>query len=141
MKSINLIILFLMAVLPIHARGNLHNLQQQQEKKKKEHTVEVYGDVKDSFTQAYLKAFVTVMDKDSNVIDTMTTRGRENASFILLMFLHVPLLISSRLSVMAMRRSASIIPLNILHAIKISHSLRFCSRRNSIRMLPSMTWW
>lgn len=35
MKSINLIILFLMAVLPIHARGNLHNLQQQQEKKKK----------------------------------------------------------------------------------------------------------
>lgn len=50
MKSINLIILFLMAVLPIHARGNLHNLQQQQEKKKKEHKVEIYGDVKDSFT-------------------------------------------------------------------------------------------
>ena len=76
MKSINLIILFLMAVLPTHARGNQYNLQQQQEKKKKEYTVEVYGDVKDSFTQAYLKAFVTVMDKDSNVIDTMTTRGR-----------------------------------------------------------------
>ena len=76
MKSIKLIILFLMAVLPTHARGNQYNLQQQQEKKKKEYTVEVYGDVKDSFTQAYLKAFVTVMDKDSNVIDTMTTRGR-----------------------------------------------------------------
>ena len=78
MKSINLIILFLMAVLPTCARGNLHdqyNLQQQQEKKKKEHKVEIYGDVKDSFTQAYLKAFVTVMDKDSNVIDTMTTSG------------------------------------------------------------------
>ncbi len=44
-------------------------------KRKKEHKVEVYGDVKDSFTQAYLKAFVTVMDKDSNVIDTMTTSG------------------------------------------------------------------
>ena len=85
MKTINLIILFLMAVLPTYARGNLHNLynqynrynqynlQQQQEKKKKEHKVEIYGDVKDSFTQAYLKAFVTVMDKDSNVIDTMTT--------------------------------------------------------------------
>lgn len=87
MKSINLIILFLMAVLPIHARGNLHNLQQQQEKKKKEHTVEVYGDVKDSFTQAYLKAFVTVMDKDSNVIDTMTTRGRGKRLFYLT---HVP---------------------------------------------------
>ena len=70
MKSINLIILFLMAVLPTYARGNL---QQQQEKKKKEHKVEIYGNVKDSFTQAYLKAFVTVMDKDSNVIDTMTT--------------------------------------------------------------------
>ena len=81
MKSINLIILLLMAVLPTYARGNLHNLQQQQEKKKKEHTVEVYGDVKDSFTQAYLKAFVTVMDKDSNVIDTMTTRGRGKRLF------------------------------------------------------------
>ena len=81
MKSINLIILFLMAVLPTYARGNLHNLQQQQEKKKKEHTVEVYGDVKDSFTQAYLKAFVTVMDKDSNVIDTMTTSGWEKHLF------------------------------------------------------------
>ena len=52
MKSINLIILFLMAVLPTHARGNLHNLQQQQDKKKKEYKVEIYGDVKDSFTQA-----------------------------------------------------------------------------------------
>lgn len=56
MKSINLIILFLMAVLPTYARGNQYNLQQQQEKKKKEHKVEIYGDVKDSFTQAYLKA-------------------------------------------------------------------------------------
>ena len=39
MKSINLIFLFLMAVLPTCARGNLHdqyNLQQQQEKKKKD---------------------------------------------------------------------------------------------------------
>ena len=76
-----------MAVLPTYARDNLHNLQQQQEKKKKEHTVEVYGDVKDSFTQAYLKAFVTVMDKDSNVIDTMTTRGRGKRLFYLT---HVP---------------------------------------------------
>ena len=82
MKSINLIILFLMAVLPIHARGNLHNLQQQQEKKKKEHKVEIYGDVKDSFTQAFLKAFVTVMDKDSNVIDTMTTSGWEKTPLL-----------------------------------------------------------
>jgi hypothetical protein len=81
MKSINLIILFLMAVLPTYARGNQYNLQQQQEKKKKEHKVEIYGDVKDSFTQAYLKAFVTVMDKDSNVIDTMTTSGWEKHLF------------------------------------------------------------
>ena len=90
MKSINLIILFLMAVLPTYARGNLYNqynLQQQQDKKKKEHTVEVYGDVKDSFTQAYLKAFVTVMDKDSNVIDTMTKRGWGKRLFYLT---HVP---------------------------------------------------
>ena len=93
MKSINLIVLFLMALLPTYARGNLHNLynqynlQQQQEKKKKEHKIEVYGDVKDSFTQAYLKAFVTVMDKDSNVIDTMTTRGRGKRLFYIT---HVP---------------------------------------------------
>lgn len=140
MKSINLIILFLMAVLPTYARGNLHNqynLQQQQEKKKKEHTVEVYGDVKDSFTQAYLKAFVTVMDKDSNVIDTMTTRGWDKHFFYLT---HVPARPAS-LSVKAMNRSVSIIPSNTSHAIKVSHSLRFCSRRNSIMMLPSMTWW
>ena len=75
MKSINLIILFLMAVLPNYAYGNQLQQQNNQDKKKKEHKVEVYGDVKDSFTQAYLKAFVTVMDKDSNVIDTMTTSG------------------------------------------------------------------
>lgn len=112
MKSINLIILFLMAVLPTYARGNQYNLQQQQEKKKKEHKVEIYGDVKDSFTQAYLKAFVTVMDKDSNVIDTMTTSGWENTSFTILKSQHVPLLISSRQRVMAMSRSVSIIPSN-----------------------------
>ena len=35
MKSINLIILFLMAVLPTYARDNLHNLQQQQKRKRK----------------------------------------------------------------------------------------------------------
>ena len=75
MKSINLIFLFLMAVLPTYARGNQLQQQNNQDKKKKVHKVEVYGDVKDSFTQAYLKAFVTVMDKDSNVIDTMTTSG------------------------------------------------------------------
>lgn len=75
MKSINLIILFLMAVLPNYAYGYQLQQQNNQDKKKKEHKVEVYGEVKDSFTQAYLKAFVTVMDKDSNVIDTMTTSG------------------------------------------------------------------
>lgn len=81
MKSINLIILFLMAVLPNYAYGNQLQQQNNQDKKKKEHKVEVYGEVKDSFTQAYLKAFVTVMDKDSNVIDTMTTRGWEKHLF------------------------------------------------------------
>lgn len=141
MKSINLIILFLMAVLPTYARGNQLQQQNNQDKKKKVHKVEVYGNVKDSFTQAYLKAFVTVMDKDSNVIDTMTTSGWENTSFIILKSQHVLLLISSRLSVKAMNRSVSIIPSNTSHAIKVSHSLRFCSRRNSIRMLPSTTWW
>lgn len=40
MKSIKLIILFLMAVLPTYARGNLHNLQQQQEKKRKRKSIQ-----------------------------------------------------------------------------------------------------
>ena len=107
-----MIILFLMAVLPNYAYGNQLQQQNNQDKKKKEHKVEVYGDVKDSFTQAYLKAFVTVMDKDSNVIDTMTTSGWEKHLFIILKSQHVPLLISSRQNVKAMRRTVSIIPSN-----------------------------
>lgn len=50
MKSINLIILFLMAVLPNYAYGYQLQQQNNQDKKKKEHKVEVYGEVKDSFT-------------------------------------------------------------------------------------------
>ena len=79
-------------------------------RKRKSIKVEVYGDVKDSFTQAYLKAFVTVMDKDSNVIDTMTTSGWGKHLFYHTKSQHVPLLISSRQNVKAMRRTVSIIP-------------------------------
>lgn len=141
MKSINLIILFLMAVLPNYAYGNQLQQQNNQDKKKKEHTVEVYGDVKDSFTQAYLKAFVTVMDKDSNVIDTMTTRGRGKRLFYFTRVPARPATYIIKAACDGYETKCIIIPLNILHAIKNSHSLRFCSRRNSIRMLPSTTWW
>ena len=42
------------------------------EKKKKERTVELFGEVYDSFTKAKLEAHVTLMSKDSTVLDTMT---------------------------------------------------------------------
>ena len=141
MKSIKLIILFLMAVLPTYARDNLHNLHQQQEKKKKEHKVEIYGDVKDSFTQAFLKAFVTVMDKDSNVIDTMTTSGWEKH-----LFYHTQ--VPARPATYIVKAECEGYETNsINHTIKyIARNksfffLRFCSRRKSVGMLPSMAWW
>ena len=40
--------------------------------KKKERTVDLYGEVYDSFTKAKVKAFVTLMQQDSTVVDTMT---------------------------------------------------------------------
>ncbi len=53
---------------------NMHATEQQQAKKK-ERTVYLLGNVSDSFTEYNLKAHVTVMNEDSTVIDTMTTRG------------------------------------------------------------------
>ena len=45
---------------------------------KKQRTVRIGGNVKDSFTKVNLKAFVTVMDADSTVLDTTTARGWRN---------------------------------------------------------------
>ena len=41
-------------------------------KQKKERQVELSGEVYDSFTKAKVKAFITLMRKDSTVVDTMT---------------------------------------------------------------------
>ena len=70
-RTIYLMLAILLAALPAGATDN----NQQQKEKKKEHTVGVYGNVKDSFTKADLKAFVTLMRDDSTVIDTATTQG------------------------------------------------------------------
>lgn len=82
MKPIYLIIALLLALLPVGASGNNQQQQNkqenQQQSKKKEHTVKIYGNVKDSFTQLGLKAFVTVMNQDSTVVDTITTSGWEH---------------------------------------------------------------
>ncbi len=40
--------------------------------KKKERKIELSGEVYDSFTKAKVKAFMTLMRKDSTVVDTMT---------------------------------------------------------------------
>lgn len=86
MKPIYLMIALLLALLPAGASGNNQQQQNkqenQQQSKKKEHTVKIYGNVKDSFTQLGLKAFVTVMNQDSTVVDTITTSGWEH-DFIL----------------------------------------------------------
>ncbi len=85
MKPIFLIIALLLAMLPAGASGNNQQQQNkqenQQQSKKKEHTVKIYGNVKDSFTQLDLKAFVTVMNQDSTVVDTITTSGWERDLF------------------------------------------------------------
>ena len=77
MKPIYLMLTLLVAMLPVGASGYNPQQQNQQQSKKKEHTVQICGKVKDSFTQLDLKAFVTVMNQDSTVVDTITTSGWE----------------------------------------------------------------
>ena len=48
---------------------------------KKERTVDIYGEVYDSFTKAKIDAFVTLMREDSTVIDTMTCWTWNTSSF------------------------------------------------------------
>lgn len=72
-KPFYLFIALLLAFLPGKAVGS--SPQQQQ---KKQHTINLRGYVKDSFTKVNLKAFVTIMDADSTVLDTTTTRGWRN---------------------------------------------------------------
>lgn len=79
MKPIYLMLTLLVAMLPVGASGyspqQQNQQQNQQQSKKKEHTVRISGKVKDSFTQLDLKAYVTVMNLDSTVVDTITTSG------------------------------------------------------------------
>lgn len=50
-------------------------------KKKSKQTVELYGHVYDSFTQGKVKAFVTLMDTDSTVVDTTTCMISEHGTW------------------------------------------------------------
>ena len=53
----------------------------EKEKKKKERTVELAGEVYDSFTKAKIKAFVTLMRSDSTVVDTVTCMSWSTLSY------------------------------------------------------------
>lgn len=51
------------------------------EKKKKEKTIQLYGNVYDSFTRGKLAASITLMREDSTVIDTVTCSTSEHGSW------------------------------------------------------------
>ena len=56
----------------------------EEKKKKKERTIELYGEVYDSFTKAKVKAFVTLMRSDSTVVDTVTCTTWGTSSYYVL---------------------------------------------------------
>ena len=65
-------LLLFCACLMLAATAMAQDSNDKTKKAKKERTVQLYGEVYDSFTKAKLGAHVTLMDKDSTVIDTMT---------------------------------------------------------------------
>lgn len=59
-----------------------HHVQAEKVKeKKKGATIQLYGEVYDSFTKGAVKAFVTLMNTDSTVVDTMTCYTREMRTY------------------------------------------------------------
>ena len=63
--------ILLVFTLPIFAQND-STVVKKESKKKKERTVELVGEVYDSFTKAKIKAFITLMRTDSTVVDTAT---------------------------------------------------------------------
>ncbi len=75
-KTILLLVsIFLAFSLPSAAQNDSTDVKadtKKEAKKKKERTIELVGEVYDSFTKAKIKAFVTLMRTDSTVVDTTT---------------------------------------------------------------------
>ena len=67
MKRILTTIIALTAVMTLWAQADSTKV-----KKKKERTIELSGEVYDSFTKAKVKALMTLMRKDSTFVDSMT---------------------------------------------------------------------
>ena len=71
MKKISLYMVFLLVSLTLQAQVTADSTKQ-----KKQRTVELYGRVCDTFTKAAIeKPFITVMQKDSTVVDTVTAES------------------------------------------------------------------
>ena len=67
-----LLFVFLWAACISSAAQNDTIPSQKESKKKKERTIELVGEVYDSFTKAKIKAFMTLMRTDSTIVDTTT---------------------------------------------------------------------
>ena len=66
MRTLATVMLCMLTILTTFAQNDSVN------NKKKERQVRLYGEVYDSFTKAKVEAFMTLMRKDSTVVDTMT---------------------------------------------------------------------
>lgn len=58
-----------------------HPAHAEQTKEKKKGTITIGGEVYDSFTIGKIKAFITLMDTDSTVVDTMTCHAWERGTY------------------------------------------------------------
>lgn len=87
-KILPIVFLFSLFVQSVSARSTLPNDTTTAKKVRKERTVTLNGRTIDSFTKADIKSFVTVMTRDSAVVDTTTVYIWDNTSYF---ELHVPM--------------------------------------------------
>ena len=81
MKQISLLAgLLMLLCLPITAQND-STATTKEVKKKKVRTIELYGEVYDSFTKAKVKAFITLMHNDSTIVDTTTCMAWSTTSY------------------------------------------------------------
>ena len=81
MKWISLLVGLLFSLtLPIAAQND-STTTAKETKKKKVRTIELYGEVYDSFTKAKIKAFITLMRTDSTTVDTTTCMAWSTSSY------------------------------------------------------------
>ena len=81
MKLISLLMGILLTLsLPITAQNDSTSIAKEA-KKKKERTIELVGEVYDSFTKAKIKAFITLMRTDSTTVDTTTCMTWSTSSY------------------------------------------------------------